>query len=210
MSDFHLYITALTHSSWSRENGGENNERLEFLGDAVLQMAVSQYLFEKFPELAEDKLSSLRQSLVNNLFLASVARELSLGKVIRLGKGENSSGGRNRDKLLAGTFEAVLAAVYFSEGYGGAYKVIESLVDQHIDAVLETRNPKLVFHEWAMAKFKRHPEYIVDSSKGPDHDKVYQVSVCAGGVVHGTGKGRSIRKASMSAAKEAIKRKKLG
>lgn len=204
-----LLINALTHSSYANEvrNGVSSNERLEFLGDSVLSIIVSEYLYKKFPNLPEGELTKLRASLVCEKSLCGFSRELELGKYLQLGRGEDKGGGRERDSILADAFEAVLAAMYLDGGFEVAKNhamrfIIEEL--KHVDDE--------VFKDYKTALqeiIQRNPEesvtYILTNESGPDHNKVFEVEVRLNSNTIGKGKGKNKKQAEQSAAKEALR-----
>lgn len=203
-----LLKNALTHSSYANEmrNGTLSNERLEFLGDSVLSIVVSEYLYKKFHNLPEGELTKLRASLVCEKSLCEFSRELELGKFLLLGKGEDKGGGRERDSILADAFEAVLAAIYLD----GGFKVAENHVMRFILPELEHIGDE-VFKDYKTALqeiIQRNPEesvtYILTGESGPDHDKVFEVEVHLNSNIIGKGKGKSKKQAEQFAAKEAL------
>jgi len=204
-----LLLNALTHSSYANEarNGITSNERLEFLGDSVLSIIVSKYLYNEFPDLPEGELTKIRASLVCEKSLCVFSRELELGRFLRLGKGEDKGGGRERDSILADAFEAVLAAMYLDGGIDVARKHVLRFI---------SREMKQTNHDEGFKDFKtalqeiiqRNPEesvsyYLIDE-EGPDHNKVFTVEVHLNSNVIGTGKGKSKKQAEQMAAKQAL------
>jgi ribonuclease-3 len=204
-----LLANALTHSSYANEkrNGSVSNERLEFLGDSVLSLIVSDYLYNNFKNLPEGELTKLRASLVCEKSLCNFSRELNMGEYLRLGKGEDKGGGRSRDSILADAFEAVLAAIYLDGGLEAA----RSLVLRFILAELEHEDDE-VFKDYKTALqeiIQRNPEetvtYILTKESGPDHSKVFEVEVRLNSNTIGKGTGRSKKQAEQSAAREALR-----
>jgi len=204
-----LLENALTHSSYANEarNGVKSNERLEFLGDSVLSIAVSDYIFKEFCNIPEGELTKLRASLVCEKSLCSFARVLNLGEYLKLGKGEDKGGGRERDSILADAFEAVLAAIYLDGGMENA----RNLVLRFILPELEHTNDE-VFKDYKTALqeiIQRNPEesvnYILTGESGPDHDKIFEVEVRLNSNIIGKGKGKSKKSAEQMAAKQALK-----
>lgn len=201
-----LLEKALTHRSFTAENTGvEHNERMEFLGDAVLQLAVTEYLYENFPELAEGQMAKVRASCVSGSQLAEVAAELELGPLVRMGSGEAASGGRKKHSILADAMEAVLAAVYLDAGVETATRVVLD----HWAAIIDVKaqNPgrkdyKTRYQEVLAARGVR-PEYEVVGS-GPDHRRRFVAKLVVDGAVVGTGEGKSKKEAQQSAAKQAL------
>lgn len=202
-----LLELALTHSSFSYENSCESNERLEFLGDSVLGYIVASHIFQQEGELPEGDLTRLKNSIVSAEALAVAARRLGLGEELRLGKGEESSGGRDRLNILADAMEAVIAATYLSSGLDQA----KQLVVKHILPMLgdpialrEFADPKTTLTE-RLAKLARpNPRYEVQSF-GPEHNLVYSAKCFSGDLLLGQGEGRTIRSAESAAAAMALK-----
>ncbi|HYN98105.1 MAG TPA: ribonuclease III [Actinomycetota bacterium] len=202
-----LLEVALAHRSFAFERkGATNNERLEFLGDAVLGLVITDLIFRSFPELAEGDLAKLRSSTVNMAVLADVARSVGLGEELLLGKGEELSGGRNKDSILADAFEAVLGALYLDCGLEQTAPVIERLFSAHIHEQVDrgvVRDFKTNLQEQSVQQLGAMPEYRV-SSTGPDHDKRFAADVFLKGAFMGAGTGRSKKQAEQAAAKEAL------
>ena len=203
-----LLENALTHSSYANEvrNGNTSNERLEFLGDSVLSIIVAEYLFTNFKNVPEGELTKLRASLVCEKSLCCFSRELELGKFLKLGKGEEKGGGRERDSILADTFEAVLAAIYLD----GGMEVAKTHVLRFIKEELKNRDDD-VFKDYKTALqeiIQRNPEesvsYILKAESGPDHDKLFEVEVHLNSNVIGFGSGKSKKQAEQNAAKQAL------
>jgi ribonuclease III len=197
---------ALTHRSFAYENGGlPTNERLEFLGDAVLGVIVTDTLFRGFPELPEGQLAKLRAAVVNMRALAGVARSLRLGDYVYLGKGEEGTGGRDKSSILADTLEAVIGAVYIDRGLAEADALVHRLFDPviarsaRLGAGLDW---KTSLQELTAAEVLGVPEYHVEES-GPDHQKSFRASVRIGGRTYGSGAGRSKKEAEQQAAEAA-------
>ncbi len=207
--DADLRQLALTHRSFAFEQDlTETNERLEFLGDAVLGLVVTDIAFARFPEMPEGELAKLRAATVNMLTLADVARELSLGDEILLGKGEELSGGRDKTSILADAMEAVLGAVYLDRGLGAASELIERLFWPRMAAYARgegDRDFKTVLQEMAAQDVGTIPQYRV-VEEGPDHAKEFTATVYIGGQAYGSGEGRSKKEAEQAAAREAYDR----
>jgi ribonuclease-3 len=195
---------ALRHSSWAHEQGGDDNERLEFLGDAVLEQLVSLRLFEKYPEDSEGVLSRTRARLVSTEQLAQLSRDMGLDKRVLLGKGEENSGGRERDRLLAGLFEAWLAALYLEEGMPAAAEIVDRRLVPLFEQARNTRNPKQVVQEWAQKQYGEPPHYHLIGEEGPDHARSFGVSLRVGERHLSEGWGPSKRQASVEAARQAV------
>jgi ribonuclease III len=201
-----LLERALTHRSFAYENGGlPTNERLEFLGDSVLGLVVTDALFRGYPDLPEGHLAKLRAAVVNMRALASVARGLRLGDYVRLGRGEDGTGGRDKSSILADTLEAVIGAVYIERGLPEASSLVHRLFDPviarsaRLGAGLDW---KTSLQELTASEQLGVPEYNVEES-GPDHQKSFRATVRVGGYVYGTGEGRSKKEAEQQAAETA-------
>jgi ribonuclease III len=201
-----LLERALTHRSFAYENGGlPTNERLEFLGDSVLGLIITDTLFREYPDLPEGQLAKLRAAVVNMRALAGVARGLQLGDYVRLGKGEESTGGRDKSSILADTLEAVLGAVYLDRGLPEADGLVHRLFDPviarsaRLGAGLDW---KTSLQELTAAEILGVPEYHVEES-GPDHQKSFRASVRIAGRTYGQGEGRSKKEAEQQAAEAA-------
>jgi ribonuclease-3 len=202
-----LLELALTHSSFSYENGGEPNERLEFLGDSILGFLVAQEVFERNAELDEGDLTRLKNSLVSAESLATAATRLDLGKYLRLGKGEEGSGGRTRLNILADAMEAVIAATFLSSGIDEAKKLVQEQILPMLGdplALREFADPKTTLNERLRQKNRPEVTFRVDSS-GPEHDKQYSALCFSGSDVLGEGQGRTIRSAESAAAATALR-----
>ncbi len=204
-----LRETALTHRSYAFENElDSNNERLEFLGDAVLGIVVTDMAFREFPEMPEGELAKLRAAIVNMGALAEVARDLGIGEFVLLGKGEEMSGGRDKSSILADALEALLGAVYLDRGLSVAGKLIERLFRPRMIAYVRgegERDYKTILQELASADLRALPEYRI-SERGPDHQKEFTATVLLAGVEWGSGIGRSKKEAEQQAAHEAYVR----
>jgi ribonuclease-3 len=200
---------ALTHRSYAFESGRVvHNERLEFLGDAVLGLVVTDLIYRWFSELAEGEMAMLRSSTVNMPVLAEMARSINLGDYILLGKGELLSGGRNKSSILADAFEALLGALYLDCGWEYAQKLIERLFTDHVRTHVDQgvmRDFKTNLQELTVQAHGTVPEYRV-SWTGPDHAKTFKASVFVAGTEMGAGAGRSKKEAEQGAAKEALLR----
>lgn len=209
-NDLHLLNRALTHRSYINENSDvlEDNERLEFLGDAVLDFLVGAWLYKRFPEMQEGELTRLRSALVRTEQLAEFARAIELGHLIHLGKGEEESGGRNKEALLCGTFEALIGALYLDKGIDSVSRFIDPMLENAVAIILSSKkdkDPKSLLQEWVQAQGSEPPEYITILEKGPDHQKEFDVEVIVGGQIVGRGTGRSKQIAAKNAAISAIK-----
>jgi len=205
--DLSLLQQALAHRSWcgEQEGGAPSNERLEFLGDAVLGLVVAGHTYERFPEFPEGKLAKVRSAVVNARVLAQVADKLGVGDVLLLGKGEESSGGRKKASILADAFEAVLGAVYLEAGWSAVQGLVLRELGDAIERAGEEPDDfdhKSRLQEKAVRDGEGTPRYVVAGS-GPDHDRVYVAQVFLGGSCLGTGEGRSKKDAEQEAAKAA-------
>lgn len=202
-----LLQLALTHRSFAYESGGlPTNERLEFLGDSVLGLIITQELYSKYPELDESRLSPLRSGVVNTKALAVIARELSLGDYVRIGKGEESSGGRDKNSILADSLEALVGAIYMEHGL----EITTEKVLQWFTPLIESANAqgagidgKTALQELAAARGLSVPEYEIEEF-GPDHDKSFTAAAVLSGERFAEGAGKSKREAEQVAAKLAL------
>ena len=201
-----LLCRALAHRSWCAEVlGEESNERLEFLGDAVLGLVVTDHVYRAYPELPEGQLAKVRASVVNSAALAEVASELGIGDGLLLGKGEDASGGRHKPSILADAMEAVIGAVYLDGGLDAAASLVQRLLGDRIaEAAVGPggQDYKTRLQELAARAFDQLPRYQVEG-EGPDHDKRFFARVHVGGVERGTGEGRSKKQAEQAAARAA-------
>jgi ribonuclease-3 len=209
-ADRALLDLALTHTSYSHEeDGGRGNERLEFLGDAVLDLLISQILYEVHPEWDEGDLTRTRAGLVNQKSLAERARNLDLGRYLKLGRTEMSSGGGDKDSILANCFEALVGAIYLDGGFAPLVDFVKRVYGSALarDAVRQRRDVKTEFQEWAHARFQLTPRYETVGDSGADGDDArFAVEVSIGTGVWGRGVGRSKRIAESAAAAEALKK----
>lgn len=207
--DPELREAALTHRSFAFEQGlSVTNERLEFLGDSVLGLVVTDMAYRMFPDLPEGQLAKLRAAVVNMTALADVARSLQLGAVILLGKGEEQSGGRGKASILADGLEAVFGAVYLDRGLGVARELIERLFQPRLEAYVRgegERDYKTILQELASQELRAMPEYRI-ADRGPDHEKEFTATVFLAGEQMGSGTGRSKKEAEQQAAREAFAR----
>lgn len=207
-NDKELLIEALSHSSYANEKrkGRNSNERLEFLGDSVLSIVVSQYLFEHFTHLPEGELTKIRASLVCEKSLYEFAKQIDLGEHILLGKGEENTGGRERVSILADAFEAVIAAVFLDGGLEAARRHILKFIPKDIDdrKPVSFSDHKTILQEIIQKNPEEKVEYKLVGQSGPDHNKVFKVQVRLNSNVIGTGIGRSKKEAEQMAAKEAL------
>jgi ribonuclease III len=205
-----LGLAALTHKSYCNEHRGDltvDNERLEFLGDAVVDLVVSHRLMEKFPGADEGELSKLRALIVNEDALARVARELRVGELLRMGRGEELTGGRDKSSVLADALEAVIAAVYLTQGLSGAMAVVDRHFADALSGVAEGRSGddyKTRLQELMQSQGRAAPRYRVVAEEGPDHAKTFEIEVGVGGEVLGRATGRSKKEAEQAAARKAL------
>lgn len=208
--DYSLLLRALTHRSYLNENPNdvlEDNERLEFLGDAVLDFVVGAYLYHHYPEMDEGELTSLRAALVRAETLALFAQQVGIGRFLRLGYGEDENGGRERVPILCATFEAVIGAIYLDQGLPKATELIERLITPALKEILASashKDGKSEFQVWAQARYNITPHYRVVKTSGPDHAKTFTVQVLVGDEVWGEGYGRSKQSAAQAAARMAL------
>ncbi len=210
-----LLEQGLCHRSFAHENPGEkhqDNERMEFLGDAVLDLIIGHLLMERHPEYSEGDLSKLRAAAVNSARLAKIARDLSLREYLLLGKGEELTRGREKNSILAGSLEAVMAAVYLDGGFKKAMKVVSSLFSPYLEVEEKEgshQDFKTKLQETSQETFRAPPRYILAREFGPDHDKVFGVKVMIGKKVAGFGGGKSKKEAEQKAARNTLKKLNL-
>jgi ribonuclease-3 len=207
-----LLEQALIHSSYINENPGlalTSNERLEFLGDAILGSVVAEKLYQDLPSFTEGEMTKLRATLVRRDTLAQAARAIRLGDYLYLGKGEEASGGRHKPVNLAGALEAVIAAIYLDQGVTTAKDFILRLFNKELQKVVSRGaevNYKSQLQELIQAREQQTPAYYVIEATGPDHDRRFTIEVRAGDTVLGRGSGRSKKEAETEAARSALKR----
>ena len=205
-----LLEKAFTHRSYlneHRENGLENNERLEFLGDAVLELIISSDLYKNYPEKPEGELTNIRAAVVRTESLAEESRNLGFGEYLKMSKGEEDSGGKDKDYLLANTFEAVLGAIYLDQGFDVCVSYLSRTLLHKVSNIIENNlfiDPKTQAQELIQAQFKVTPLYEVVKEDGPDHDKTFTVALIVNQKELGRGTGSSKQKAEEEAAKIAI------
>jgi len=205
----HLLENAFVHRSYLNESSRfpESNERLEYLGDAVLELATSNYLFAQYPSFQEGMLTNLRASLVRTESLAQIAKDLGLDKLILMSRGEEATGGRQNLSILANTTEAFLGAVYLDLGFDTCTKLLEKHLFPYLTNILKEKSykdHKSHMQEIAQARFKQTPRYDLLSETGPDHDKVFTVVASIGSKEYGVGKGNSKQAAQEAAAKATL------
>lgn len=200
-----ILVTALTHRSYAYEHGGENYERMEFLGDALLQQVVTLELFHRFPDMSEGDLAKRRAALVSTVALAEVARRLDLGPYIRLGNGEIATGGSAKASILADVVEAIIGATYLSRGQDAASRLVMHLVGplfDEVDRFGASMDPKTALQEHADRTGMAKPSYSV-TADGPDHARTFTATVSFAGTAAGTGTGSSKKAAEAAAALSA-------
>jgi len=207
--DLRLLTRALTHRSYvnEHEESLSDNERLEFLGDAVLDFVVGAWLFNHYPEKAEGELTRMRSALVRTEQLAAFGRVLQLNRAMRLGRGEVQAGGQQRDILLCATFEALIGAMYLQTDIHQAQKFIHSLLDNTKEDFLiqqDNQDPKSSLQEWSQSRQLGIPRYETILTSGPDHDRIFTVQVMIDGKTVGSGTGHSKQIASRAAALNAL------
>jgi ribonuclease-3 len=204
-----LLVRALTHRSYLNEypSALEDNERLEFLGDAVLDFLVATWLYNRYPEMPEGDLTRLRSSFVQTDQLADFARKIEIGRVLRLGRGEIQNGGRDRSALLCDAFEALIGAIYLENGIETVQDFFSQFLEEAEERILANHridDPKSFFQEWAQANGMATPTYHTKSSSGPEHSKSFLVEVWVGGKTYGSGVGGSKQSAAKAAAHNAL------
>lgn len=204
-----LLRRALTHSSYVNENPDvlEDNERLEFLGDAALDFHVAEWLYLRFPEVNEGELTRMRAALVRTENLAALAARLRLGEALLLGRGEEASGGRKRITLLCDAFEAVIGALYLDKGMEAVGSFMEVFLEDSIEEVLNEHrlvDARSRLQIWAQARFGETPRYETIGMTGPDHARVFEIKVTLGNGISGIGRGRSKQEAAQHAAADLL------
>ncbi len=208
-----LLLSAITHRSYlneHREATWEHNERLEFLGDAVLELVVTDYLFSKYPEKPEGELTAIRAALVNTISLATASEEMAVNQFLLMSKGEAKDEGRARQYILANVFEACIGAIYLDQGYAMAQTFIADRLFKNTEDIVKMRlwqDAKSRFQELAQEHASITPTYETVSQEGPDHDRVFTVGVYLRHEKVAEGKGRSKQEAEQEAAKAAVKAK---
>jgi ribonuclease-3 len=208
-NDVLLLTRAMTHRSYLNEHPEalEDNERLEFLGDAILDFLVGEWLYNRFPEMEEGALTQMRSALVQTNQLASFSRALKLENTIRLGKGETKSGGKLRNTLLCDVFEAFIGALFLDQGIEVVKDFINPMLEVAITEVIEqhkNEDPKSLLQEWAQANGYSTPKYVTKNVKGPDHAKIFEIEVKVNNKIMGNGVGKSKQSAEKNAAQKAL------
>lgn len=207
-----LLKKALTHKSYTNElklPPTEHNERIEFLGDAVLELAVSHLLMEKFKDHPEGELSKLRAAIVNEAQLADLAREINLGEFLFLGRGEDQTRGREKPSLLSDAFEAVLGAIYLDRGLKKAFQIVKKHYTETLDRVGRegfAKDYKTRLQEEVQGRFRTIPRYEMIRAVGPDHSKIFEINLFVNNELVGVGKGTSKKSAEQDAAREALEK----
>ncbi|UYN89626.1 MAG: ribonuclease III [Anaerolineales bacterium] len=209
IKDSRLLLRALTHRSYLNENPQalEDNERLEFLGDAVLDFVVGAWLYQHFPEMNEGEMTRLRASLVSTERLGEFGRQIRIDRALRMGHGEEEGGGRTRTSMLCNAFEALVGALYLDGGILAVDQFLAPLLPQAVEHTLASesdRDPKSLLQEWAQARGHGAPHYKIVDESGPDHSKMFVVEVQVQGRGIARGEGRSKQAASKAAAREAL------
>lgn len=209
-ADPHQALIALTHKSYCNEHKDEpreDNERLEYLGDAVVDLAVGQRLMERFPRANEGELSKLRALIVNEEGLARVARSMGLGELLLLGRGEDLTGGREKNSVLADALEAVIGSLYLGNGMNGVLAFIDVFFKDAFDGVAEGRqgrDNKSLLQEATQQRLKASPRYRVVNESGPEHEKIFEVEVSINGELYARSTGRSKKEAEQAAAEKTL------
>lgn len=213
-TDHRLLHEALTHRSFVNETddrSAKDNERLEFFGDAVIDFFLSDQLIERFPDSREGELTRIRASLVDEESLAQLAARIDLGRYLRLGRGEEKSGGRGKKSIMADAYEALLAAVYLDGGAGPVKRMVEAhfapLMERHA-AGMVSQDYKTEFQQLSQGKLGAAPKYILKETAGPDHERFFTVETFVGEECLGEGSGRSKKEAEQAAAREGLARLK--
>lgn len=207
-----LFERAFVHRSYLNENKGfQSNERLEFLGDAVLELCATHHLFQSYPDQDEGQMTTFRSALVKGQHLAQLGHELQLGNYLKLSNGEERSGGRQKDYILANAVEALIGAIYLDQGYEIADKFIQKFILTNLDQIIKEGShidAKSRFQELAQEKRDTTPHYELLSDDGPDHQKIFVMAAYIGDEMVAEGKGPSKQKAQDCAARNAIKKLK--
>lgn len=208
LHDVSIFELAFTHKSYANEHKSvEHNERLEFLGDAVLELVITEHLFRIFPEKPEGELTKYRSALVSGASLSGIAKSLDFGNLLFLSRGEEMGGGRQKNPILANVFEAVVGAIYMDSGFSVVQEFITKNVLSRLSEVVAKKlyiDPKSAFQEWAQEKREITPEYHLLKEFGPDHEKMFRVGVFLGEEKMGEGLGTSKQKAEVAAAEDAL------
>ena len=205
-SDIELLTRSLTHRSYAVENNTKDNERLEFLGDGFLNMVVGSHLFSLYPDFDEGQLSNARAQIVNGKNLCQMAKNHNIGKFIRLGKGEEQTGGRGKSSNLANAFEAIIGAIFLDSSYESGRNVVVAIFEEEMRRGMIIENCKGRLQQICEKNYQCKPIYVVAKEKGPEHDKIFLVKVKINDKITGSGSGKSKREAEQLAAKEALEK----
>lgn len=204
-----LLNEALIHSSYAYQHRLPfSNERLEFLGDVIINLVVTEYLFKNYPSFEEGELAKIRSTIINKASIASIAKKIRMGNYLLLGKSEEKGGGREKDSILADAFEALIGAVYVDQGLRKVKKLLLHLFEEKLSSIKveESKDPKTKLQELTVQRYKVYPRYLVTKEEGPDHSKTFEVKVFVKDKVFGEGIGRSKKEASIKAAEDALRR----
>ncbi len=211
-NDINLLKEALTHRSYLNEKPNwpvPHNERLEYLGDAVLELAVSEKLFHRYPDYPEGQLTVLRAALVNYQILGRLAKEIRMEEFMLMSRGEKGDSGRAKEVILANAFEALVGAIYLDHGFETVSKFVDGILMPHIEEILRTKSykdPKSALQEFVQEKFRETPTYELLSESGPAHDRTFTIGVRFNSGIMGRGSGPSKQEAELGAAKEALEK----
>ena len=211
-NNYEILQTALTHRSYINEvdeDGMRHNERLEFLGDAVLELIVSEFLFETYSDRPEGELTSFRAATVRTDSLAETSKRMNVGAFLLMSKGEEATGGRDKNYLLANAFESILGAIYIDQDYDACKEFVNKWLLPKIDKIVKLRldiDAKTKFQEISQSLLKMTPEYKLITQVGPDHEKTFTMGAYVGDTLYGKGKGKSKQRAEEEAAKEGLKK----
>lgn len=206
VNNYDNFLLALTHSSYANEHNLKSNERIEYLGDAVLGYLVAEYIYKNFPNLPEGKMSKLRATYVCENANAKYGKELLIDELILLGRGEELSGGRNKDTVINDAFESFIGALYLTNGINDVKKILEKIVFPHIKAndQIEFVDYKSLLQEYVQSSTRSNIIYRLDKKEGTSNEPTFTMSVVVDGITLGTGSGRSKKDASQDAAKNAL------
>lgn len=209
--NLNLLNLSFTHRSFANETSAlkQNNERLEFLGDSVLGLVISSYLFQILPDKAEGDLAKIKSFVVSEDILSDISKKLHVDQLLLIGKGEENSGGRQKKALLADALEAIIGAYFLDSGFMDAQKLVLSLLVPEINTVLEDKHKKdykTLLQEYVQKKFRTYPKYVLLDKIGPDHDKTFFIQVQINGQTLGSGSGKNKKEAEQGAAAEAFKK----
>ncbi len=206
IKNYEHFLLAMTHSSYANEHNLKSNERIEFLGDAVLGLLVAKYIYENYPNMSEGKMSKLRATYVCENANAKYARELKIDELLLLGRGEELSGGRNKDAVLNDGFESFLGALYLTKGIDDVKKILEKILFPHIKAndQVEFVDYKSLLQEYVQSETRSALNYRLDKKEGSANEPTFTMSVLLEGIVLGIGIGKSKKEASQLAAKDAL------